>query len=212
MSCGQIVGQRGNDARRARGFGGVNGEADFVQRRLGLDDDGIRAGFNQRPGLFLVGGARLFLRQVAVRFQDRAERAKVAEHKTLAPAKRLARDADARLVDGAQVIGMVVPLEHDAAAAKRVGDEAIRARFRVTPLDAEHAVGMGQVPVFAATALFEAREHELRAHRAVADQTAFAQGFLKGFFHLGFGFRAWPARFRDNQRRRVRRRRPRLQF
>ena len=52
--------------------------------------------FDQRPGLFLVGRPRLVLRQVAVRFQNRAERTEVAEHKTLAPAKRFARDADAR--------------------------------------------------------------------------------------------------------------------
>ena len=66
------------------GLGGVNGDADFVERRLGLDDDGIRAGFNQRPGLFLVSGSRLLLRQVAVRLQNRAERAEVAEHEAFA--------------------------------------------------------------------------------------------------------------------------------
>ena len=87
---------------------------------------------------------------------------------------------------------MVVPLEHDAAAAKGVGDQAIRARLRVTPLNAEHAVRVGQVPKLATAALFEAREHELRAHRAVADQTAFREGFQKRFFHFGFEFMAWP--------------------
>ena len=38
----------------------------------------------------------------------------------------------------------------------------------VAALDGEHAFGMGEVPCFAAVALFQAGEHELRAHGAVA--------------------------------------------
>ena len=78
---------------------------------------------------------------------------------------------------------VVVPLQHDAAAAEGVGDEAIRARNHVTLLNAEHAVGVREIPKLAAGAAFEARQHQLSAHRAVADQAAFAQGFLNGLFH-----------------------------
>ena len=42
---------------------------------------------------------------------------------------------------------------------------------------------MREIPEFAAGAAFEARQHQLGAHRAVADQTAFAQGFEQRFFH-----------------------------
>ena len=42
---------------------------------------------------------------------------------------------------------------------------------------------MRQIPGFAAIAVGQAGEHELRAHRAIANQPAFAQRFQKCFFH-----------------------------
>ena len=38
---------------------------------------------------------------------------------------------------------------------------------------------MREVPGLAAVALLETGEHELRAHRTVADETACADGFMK---------------------------------
>jgi hypothetical protein len=75
-------------------------------------------------------------------------------------------------------------LERNAAAAKSVADEAICAGFRVTPQDVQHPFWMRQIPMFAATARGQTGEHQLRAHCAVANKTALAQGFEQGPFHL----------------------------
>jgi hypothetical protein len=146
---------------------------------LCLYNDRIRAGFDQRPGLFFVSGPGLLLRQVAVRFQNRTEWTEVPKHITFAPGKRFARDADSRLVDGAQVISVVVPPQHDPASSKGIGDDAIRARVRVTPLNGLDTFGVREIPNLATGAAFEAGQHQLSAHRAVANETAFQQGFLK---------------------------------
>ena len=47
-----------------------------------------------------------------------------------------------------------------------------RAGLGVAALDAEHALGVREVPLLAAVALLEPGDHELRAHRAVAEQRA----------------------------------------
>ena len=133
--------------------------------------------------MFLIGGERVGLRHVAVRFEDGAERAEVAEHIAFTITKRFARDADAGLVDGAQFVRVAVSFQHRGAAAKCVRDDAIRSGVCVTSLDFQHTFGLRQIPVLAATALFEAGEHELRAHRAVANEPALAHGFVKKFFH-----------------------------
>src|SRR5208282_4501816 len=113
----------------------------------------------------------------------RAERADVAEHISRAIAKRLARDAHAGHVDFPHLACDAMPFQDGAAGAKRIGDETIGAGFHVTALDREDAVRVCQVPEFAAGAVFKAGEHELGAHRAVADVAAFERGFLKQLFH-----------------------------
>ena len=70
-------------------------------------------------------------------------------------------------------------------------DEAIGSGLDVTPLDLQHAVGMGQIPHFAAAALFEAGQHELRAHRAVADEAALAGGFVQKSLAHGLAVVGW---------------------
>jgi hypothetical protein len=50
-------------------------------------------------------------------------------------------------------------------------------------LNRENAFGMSHVPHFTAIPLLEAGEHELRAHRTIADETTFKDRFLKKFFH-----------------------------
>ena len=64
-------------------------------------------------------------------------------------------------------------VQHDAAAAKRVGEQAVRAGLCVAALNGEHSFRMRQVPGLAAVALFEARKHQLRAHRPVAEKRPF---------------------------------------
>jgi hypothetical protein len=49
--------------------------------------------------------------------------------------------------------------------------------------DRQHALGMGQVPRLAAVALLESRDHQLRAHRAVAEQRPFAGFVLQTICH-----------------------------
>ena len=173
----QIISERADDARRTGGLGGSDGQAEFVERRLGFDDDGIHPSPDQGGRLFGEGALRVGLRQVAVRFEHCAQRPDVAQHKSITPAKRLARDADARRVDGAQVPGRAVPRKRDAVGAEGVGDQAIRARGDITLLDGQDAVGMLQIPQFAAVAAGEAGEHELGAHRTVTNEAAFPQSF-----------------------------------
>src|SRR5581483_8138716 len=115
--------------------------------------------------------------------ENRAERPDVAEYETFAAAESFARDPGAGGVDGGEILFMSVAAQHEAAAAKRVRDDAVGAGLGVAPLDREHAVGMREIPRFAARALFKAGEHELRAHRAVADQPAPAGDFMEEFFH-----------------------------
>src|SRR6185312_7615069 len=118
-----------------------------------------------------------------VGLENRAERAEVAEHKSFATAKRLAPDPRAGLVDFAQLIDVAVAFQHQPAAAERIGDETIRAGVHVFALDVEHAIRVRKIPRLAAIAIREAREHELRAHGAVANEPPLTQGFEEGGFH-----------------------------
>ena len=105
------------------------------------------------------------------------------EHKSFAPVESLARDARPRLVDRAQIVRMAVAFEHQTAAAKRVCDQAIRARLDIVVLDFQDAFRVREIPSLAAIAIGKTSEHELRAHRAVANEPAFPQCFQKCFFH-----------------------------
>ena len=116
----QIVGERGDDARRTRRLRCVNRHAELFQRRLRLDDDGIHPGFDERASLLRVSGVRVRVRQISVRFENRTERPQISQHKAVAPVECLARDARPGLVDGAQILGMAVTFEHQAAAAEGI--------------------------------------------------------------------------------------------
>ena len=96
-------------------------------------------------------------------------------HVAVAAAERLARDLDAGLVDRGDVVGMAVAVEHDARSAERVGEDAVGPGLGVAALDRQHALGVRQVPRLAAVALLEPGDHELRAHRAVAEQRPFLE-------------------------------------
>ena len=75
----------------------------------------------------------------------------------------------ARLTSLASV-AVPVAVEHEARAAEGVGQDAVGAGLDVAALDGEHALRMGEIPLLAAVALLQAGEHQLRAHRAVADE------------------------------------------
>lgn len=184
---GEVVGEGGDDGGGAGGLGGGDSDAEFLEGGLGFDDDGIGAGLDEGEGLFVVDGLGLVLGHIAVRFEDGAEGAEVAEHAAGAVAEGLAGDADSGLVDGADVVGVAVAGEDSAAAAEGIGDEAIGAGFGVAALDLEDAFRVGEVPVFATAALFEAGEHELGAHGAVADEAAVADEVVE----WGWGGHGW---------------------
>ena len=120
---GHVVRHRADDARRAGFPGGVDAEAQLLQRGLRLDDDGVGAGIDQGLGLLGEGVAHLLLGEVAEGFHEPAERADVADDVAVAAdgAKRLAGNLDRGAVDGDDVVGVAVAVEHDPAAAERVG-------------------------------------------------------------------------------------------
>jgi hypothetical protein len=72
--------------------------------------------------------------------------------------------------------------QHHAAAAESVRDDTIRSRFSIPPLYRQHPVWMGYVPGLAATTLFQARQHQLRAHRSIAHQAPFSRHFMQRLF------------------------------
>ena len=180
---GKIVSERADDAGSARGFGGVNREAEFFKRSLSLDNDRVDARFDERGGLLIERGAGIGFGKIAVGFENCAKRTDVAENETGPLAKSFSRDASAGVVDLAQILGVTMTPEHERAAAERVRDKTIGARFDITALNGENAFGMSDVPHFTAIALLESSEHKLRAHRAVADEAAFEDDFLKRLFH-----------------------------
>ena len=89
----------------------------------------------------------------------------------------LARDLDRGPVDGHGLIGVRMAVEHDARAAERVGEDAIRAGLGVAPLNGQDPLGVGEVPLLAAVALLQAGEHQLRAHGAIAEERALLERF-----------------------------------
>ena len=91
--------------------------------------------------------------------------------------------SDRGLVDFDDLIAATMAIEHDPRAAKGVGDDAVGAGLGIAPLDREHALGMREIPGFAAVALLEAGEHQLSAHRAVAEQGPFFDRFQQSFLH-----------------------------
>src|SRR5262249_50048693 len=121
--------------------------------------------------------------EIAIRLKNRAKRADVAENITGPLAERLPRDANSTVVDLAQIFRVTMTLQHERAAAERVRDKAISAGFDITSLDSENALRMSHVPHFAAIALLETGQHELRPHRAIADETTFEHGFAEWLFH-----------------------------
>ena len=70
-----------------------------------------------------------------------------------------------------------MPIEHDARAAKRVGQNAIRPRLGIPALNRQNLFGMGEIPLLAAVSLFETGEHQLCPHGSVAKEWAFLQCF-----------------------------------
>ncbi len=180
---GQIISQRRNDAGRSSRFGRLNREAQFLQRSLRLEDERVRAGLDERTRLFFEGRAALGLRQFAVRLEQRTQGADVAQHITRLAAKGLARDAHGRLIDFPRLVRMPVTPEAHTAAAKRIRNEAIRAGFDVTPLDSEDMGWFGQVPHLAAGAVFQAGQHQLGSHGAVANEAPFLQSFKQRWCH-----------------------------
>jgi len=80
-------------------------------------------------------------------------------------------------------VAMTVPLKHDSARPKCVGDDAIRTGEDISSMDFLNTVGMCDVPILTAPSRFEAREHELGSHCPIANKTAFAQCIQKEFFH-----------------------------
>jgi hypothetical protein len=73
-----------------------------------------------------------------------------------------------------------VALEHDAAAAEGVGDQAVGAGFDVAALNRQHPIRMIDVPRFTAAPRLEARVLELCPHGAVGEQGAQGQGLENG--------------------------------
>ena len=165
-----VVGHGADDALCARCLGCLDADQQLFKRGLRFDDDGVGAAIDQRRGLFFEGAANLGFSELAERLEQAAEGADVAEHVAFLVAEGLARDLDAGLVDFDDVVRFAMAGEHDARSAKGVGDDAIRAGLDVAALDGEHSLGMRQIPGLAAIALLQAGEHELRAHRAVAEQ------------------------------------------
>jgi hypothetical protein len=139
--------------------------------------------FDERGGLLIERRASVGFGKIAIGFEDCAKRTDVAENVAGPFAERLSCDANACLIDLAQILGVTMTLEHERTAAKSIRDEAISAGFNVSALNGENAFGMSHVPHFTAIALFETSEHQLRAHCAVADETAFKDSFLERFFH-----------------------------
>ena len=180
---GKIVSERTDDAGSAGGFGGINGKTQFFERCLGLDDDGVHAGIDERGGLLVERGAGVGFGKLAIRFQNCAKGPDVAEDVTGTFSESVFGDANTGLVDLAKILVVTMTLEHERAAAEGVGDEAIGTRVDVAALDGENALGMSQVPEFAAVARFEAGEHQLRAHRSIANEATFKDGFVKRLFH-----------------------------
>ena len=147
---------------------------------------GIGAGVDQGFGLLVERVADLGFREIAVGFHQAAEGADVADDVAVLAAERFADDGDGRLIDFDDAIGVAMPVEHDARAAEGVGEDAIGAGVGVAALDGKHLLRMRQVPFLAAVALREAGEHELRAHRPVAQQGALADRFQQWLFHVRF--------------------------
>jgi hypothetical protein len=83
---------------------------------------------------------------------------------------------------------MAMAPKNDAASAKSVCDQAVRAGRDITPLDREDAVRMRQIPCLATSALFEAGQHQLGAHGSVPDKAALDRGVVEKFFvHIRVG-------------------------
>jgi hypothetical protein len=78
---------------------------------------------------------------------------------------------------------MRVTLKHGPARAEGIRNDAIRSRVDIAAMDFLNAIGVCDVPVFAATTLFESREHELGTHCPVTDEAPLARNFLNEFSH-----------------------------
>ncbi len=167
---------------------GVDGHAEFFQRRLRFDDDGIYAGIDEGFGLLCESGTHLGFGEISVRLHQAAEGSDVADDKADAIAEGLTGDFDGGLVDLDDLVGIAVAVEHDAASAEGVGENAIGSGVGVAALDGEDFFGMGEIPFLAAVSLEEAGEHELGAHRAVADERAIRNCLEESWFHVGAAF------------------------
>ena len=70
-----------------------------------------------------------------------------------------------------------MPVEHDAAPAEGVGDQAVGTRLDVAALNLQHPLGVREVPDLTAIPRAEPGLLQLRAHRAVAQEHPIGKGF-----------------------------------
>jgi hypothetical protein len=96
----------------------------------------------------------------------------IADHVAVARAERAACDLHSGAIDLRNVVTLPMAIQHDARPAEGVGQNAVRPCFRIAPLDRQHALGLRQVPRLSAIALLQARDHQLCAHGAIAQQRA----------------------------------------
>ena len=160
-------------------------EADLLQRGLRLDHDGVGAGVDQRRRLLAKRVAYRVLRNVAVRLHQPPERPDVADHEARLGTERGARDGHAMGVDLRHPAVERVTLQHDAAGAEGVGEQAVRARLHVAALNRQYRLRVVHVPYLAAAARFQAGLLQLRAHRPVGQQHAFHYRLEQRLPHRG---------------------------
>ena len=167
-------------------IGSAHADAGGLDRRSGLvpvaerlEDQQVHAALDQGFGLLAEVLARLVDAGLAPGLDAHAQRTDGAGH-VGGVAGHLARQPGAGAVDLAHLVAEPEPAQLHPRGPEGVGLEDVGAGGEVLAVHAGHQVGLRQVQRFEAAVDEDAPPVQHRAHRAVADEDARAQGVEEG--------------------------------
>src|SRR5215472_14355196 len=120
-----VIGHGADDAFRPGRLGCFNADQKFLQRSLCLDDDGVGAGIDKSPCLFLEGAAYLSFGELSERLKQAAKGTDVSQNVSLFAIESLTSYFHAGPIYVNYVVCLRMTSQHDARAAKSIGDEAV---------------------------------------------------------------------------------------
>ena len=178
-----VEGEHGNDRNPRSDFPDGNDPGpEFLDIEKRLERKGVNPRLQKRFRLLPVYGAGFVEGHVPERLHKTAGRSERGGHVT-GSSGNLSGDGDRRGVDLPESSFQSVMGKFRAVAAESVGDDDVRSRFQVFPVDPGNDLGHGQVQLLGRLPRLQAPFLEHGPHGTVQDKHPIAYRFHKWLFH-----------------------------